>query len=152
MNERRGIDIPGIAGSVIAIVAAGLAWYHAGAFSAMGAVFPRTVAAVMLIAAAAYIAVAILRPAARQPAGAASTWRRIALVVVLALWSAFLEQVGFLTTSLACFAAILVIANYDRWTPRTAALYSLAGAAIVGGLYATFRFALQVPLPAGHFL
>lgn len=152
MSDPREIDIPGIAGSVLAIVAAGLAWYHAGAFSAMGAVFPRTVAAVMLIAAAAYIAVAILRPAARQAAGAGSAWRRIALVVVLALWSTFLEQVGFLTTSLACFAAILVIANYDRWTPRAAALYALAGAAIVGGLYAIFRFGLQVPLPAGHFL
>ena len=152
MSERREIDIPGIAGSVLAIVAAGLAWYHAGAFSTMGAVFPRTVAAVKPIAAAAHNAGAVPRPGAPPAAGAAATWGRNPPVVVLALWSAFLEQVGFLTTSLACLAAILVIANYDRWTPRTAALYSLAGAAIVGGLYATFRFALQVPLPAGYFL
>lgn len=152
MSERRALDIPGIAGCALAIVAAGLAWYHAREFSPMGSVFPRTIAAVMAIAAAAYIAVALLRRAEPPAAAPGSAWRRIALIVVMALWSVFLEQVGFLTTSLACFAAILVIANYDRWTPRTAALYALAGGMIVGGLYATFRFALQVPLPAGYFL
>jgi len=63
-----------------------------------------------------------------------------------------LEKVGFLATSIACFTAILVIANYDRWTPRSAATYAVAGAAVVGGLYAIFRFVLQVPLPEGLLL
>ena len=60
MSERPARDIPGIAGSVLAIVAGGLAWYHAGAFSAMGAVFPRTIAAVMAIAAAVIYSVYII--------------------------------------------------------------------------------------------
>lgn len=145
-------DLPGIVGSVLAITAGSLAWHHAGDFSPMGAVFPRAVATAMMVAAAAYIATALLRPSVRPQGAAGSTWRRVALVIVMAAWSMLLEKVGFLTTSAACFAAILVIANYDRWTPRTAAVYALAGAVVVGGLYGVFRFLLLVPLPQGLFL
>lgn len=86
------------------------------------------------------------------PAPAASTWRRVALMVVLVAWAQLLERVGFLVTSIACYAAILVISNYDRWTPRMAVMYALSGAAVLGGLYAIFKFVLQVPLPAGMLL
>lgn len=152
MSERARFDVPGIAGSALAIAGGGLAWYHAGDFSPMGSVFPRTIAAIMMVAAAVYIAVSLLRPSAPAAQASGSIWRRVALIVVMAAWSLLLEKVGFLTTSLACFAAILVIANYDRWTPRTAAIYALAGAVMVGGLYAIFRFGLLVPLPAGLLL
>ena len=152
MSDRARLDAPGIAGSVLAIVGGGLAWYHAGDFSPMGSVFPRTIAAIMMVAAAVYIAVSVLRPSAPAARAPGSAWRRIALIVVMAAWSLLLEKVGFLATSLACFAAILVIANYDRWTPRMAALYALAGGGVVGGLYAIFRFGLLVPLPPGMLL
>ncbi len=151
-DPRHPRDLPGIAGCVLAIAGGALAWHHAGEFSPMGAVFPRTIAAVMMVAAAAYIATALLRPSARPQGAGGSAWRRVALVVVMAAWSILLERVGFLVTSAACFAAILVIANYDRWTPRAAAAYALAGAVVVGGLYAVFRFLLLVPLPPGMFL
>lgn len=152
MSDRPRFDLHGIAGSVLAIAGGVLAWYHAGEFSAMGSVFPRTIAVVMIAGAVAYIAVSLLRPM-RQPAQAVgSVWRRVALVAVMVAWSTLLEKVGFLSTSVACFAAILVIANYDRWTPRMAALYAFASALVVGGLYAIFRFVLQVPLPEGMFL
>jgi len=45
--------------------------------------------------------------------------------------------------------ALLVIANYDRWTPRMAVTSAAVGAAVIGGLYTIFRFGLQVPLPEG---
>jgi hypothetical protein len=152
MTEPPRRDVRGIAGAAVAIAVGALAWYHAKEFSAMGAVFPRTVAAAMMIFAIVYIAVSILRPSAPATPPKGSTWRRVALVAVLVAWSVLLERVGFLATSIACFAAILVIANYDRWTPRSAATYAVAGAAVVGGLYAIFRFVLQVPLPAGILL
>lgn len=152
MSERHGPDVGGIVGCAIAIVTGLLAWYYAGDFSAMGAVFPRTVAATMVLLAGVYIAVALLRPGARTRPEPGSVWRRVALVVVMAAWSLLLEKVGFLATSVACYAAILVIANYDRWTPRMAVVYTLAGAAVLGGLYAIFRFVLLVPLPPGALL
>lgn len=152
MSERSRFDLHGIAGSVLAIAGGMLAWYFAGDFTPMGSVFPRTIAVVMIATAVVYIAVSFLRPM-RQPAQAVgSVWRRVALVAVMVAWSTLLEKVGFLSTSVACFAAILVIANYDRWTPRMAAIYAFASALVVGGLYAIFRFVLQVPLPEGLFL
>jgi len=151
VSERRR-DWRGIAGSLAAIAGGALAWHYAADFSAMGAVFPRTVAAAMILLALVYIAVAILRPAAPAAPKPGSTWRRIALVVVLAAWSALLERVGFLSTSVVCYALILVITNYDRWTPRRAVGYAAAGALVLGGLYTVFRFALQVPLPEGLLL
>jgi putative tricarboxylic transport membrane protein len=152
MSDRPGRDVGGIVGCGVAIAAGALAWYYAKDFSAMGAVFPRTVAAAMMLFAAAYIAAALLRPSARAAPAPGSVWRRAALVAVMAAWSVLLEKVGFLSTSVACYTAILVIANYDRWTPRMAVGYAVVGATVLGGLYAIFRFVLQVPLPQGILL
>jgi len=152
VSERTKRDVRGIVGCAIAVAGGALAYYHAKEFTPLGSVFPRTVAAAMMIFAAVYIAIALLRPGVQPAQPAGSVWRRVALVVVLAAWSIFLEMVGFLTTSVAAYAAILVIANYDRWTPRMAAVYTVASAAVLGGLYAVFRYGLQVPLPEGIFL
>ena len=152
MSDRAPIDWRGIVGCVFAIAGGAAAWYHAKEFSAMGAVFPRTLSIAMIIGAAAYIVVALLRPAPQAAHAPGSTWRRFALVGVMAAWSLLLESVGFLAMSSACFAAILLIANYDRWTPRMALVYTAASAIVVGGLYAIFRFVLLVPLPEGMLL
>ncbi len=152
MSERPKLDVRGIVGCSIAIAVGALAFYHAKEFTPLGSVFPRTVAVAMMIFSVVYIAVAVLRPGEQPAQPAGSTPRRVALVVVLALWSVLLEKVGFLTTSAVAFAAILVIANYDRWTPRRAAVYAASSAIVLGSLYAIFRFVLQVPLPEGIFL
>lgn len=152
LSERAKRDVRGIVGCVLAIAGGALAFYHAKEFTPLGSVFPRTVAVAMMIFAGVYIAMALLRPGEQPAQPAGSTWRRVALVAVLAAWSVFLEMVGFLTTSVAAYAAILVIANYDRWTPRRAVGYSIAAAAVLGGLYAIFKYGLQVPLPEGIFL
>ena len=152
MTERTHRDLRGIAGSLLAIASGALAIWHAKEFSPLGAVFPRTIAALMIVFSAVYIAVAILRPEQPRAMPAGSTGRRLAVSGVLLAWSFLLEPVGFLATSVASYAAILVIANYDRWTPRMALSYALTGAAVLGSLYAIFRFGLQVPLPEGLLL
>jgi putative tricarboxylic transport membrane protein len=86
------------------------------------------------------------RPATRQPG---SVRRRAALIVVLVSWAFLLEPIGFLTTSIAAYCALLVIANYDRWTPRMAVTYGAVGALVLGSLYSIFFLALDVPLPQG---
>ena len=145
-------DFAGMAGSAFFIVMGTLALWNSGDFSALGSVFPRTVATAMILLSMAYIAVAWLRPKGVQPQPAGSVWRRTALMGVFVAWSLLLESVGFLATSIAAFVAILVIANYDRWTPRMAVTYGLVGGLVLGWLYAIFRFVLQVPLPAGLLL
>ncbi len=81
MNENPRRDIPGIAGSAVFIVVGVLAFWGARDFSPLGSVFPRTMAVAMVVFAAAYIAMALLRPSAprrcRQArfGGAAPPWR-----------------------------------------------------------------------------
>ncbi|MBE0625822.1 MAG: tripartite tricarboxylate transporter TctB family protein [Burkholderiales bacterium] len=149
MSETPRRDIPGIAGSAVFIIVGVLAIWGAREFSPLGSVFPRTMAAVMILCAAVYIAMALLRPQAPAATPAGSNWRRGALIAVLVAWAFLFEKFGFLSTSLFAYAAILVIANYDRWTPRLALTYTAVGAIVLGGLYAIFRYALQVPLPQG---
>jgi putative tricarboxylic transport membrane protein len=152
MTDAARRDIPGIAGCVLAIAASALAIWHAKEFTPLGAVFPRTIAILMIVFSAVYIAVAILRPQRPARPAAGSIGRRAALAAVMLAWAFLLEPVGFLATSIASYAAILVIANYDRWTPRMAVVYTIVGAFVLGALYSIFRFALQVPLPEGILL
>lgn len=145
-------DVAGIAGSVAFIVVGALALWFSREFSPLGSVFPRTMAILMIALSIAYIAMTLLRPKRIEPQPEGSAWRRGALMVVFLAWSLLLDRVGFLATSMVAFVALLVIANYDRWTPRMAVIYGLAGALVMGGLYSIFRFVLQVPMPAGILL
>jgi putative tricarboxylic transport membrane protein len=150
MNDTRPRpDFAGIAGCVAFIVAGALALWHSREFSPLGSVFPRTMAVLMITLSIAYIAVTLLRPKGIEPQAGGSAWRRGALMVVFVAWSLLLDRLGFLATSIVAFVALLVIANYDRWTPRMAVIYGLAGALVMAGLYSVFRFVLQVPMPAG---
>lgn len=142
-------DVPGMIGAAFFIATGALALYYSRDFSPLGSVFPRTIAVAMIVLSVVYIAIALLRPKAPAPQPAGSVWRRVALVAVMLLWATYFDRIGFLSTSIAAFAALLVIANYDRWTPRTAVVYAGAGALVIGGLYAIFRFGLKVPLPEG---
>lgn len=64
-------------------------------------------------------------------------------------WALLLNRLGFLETSLLAAVLLLVVANYDRWTPVRTAAYLAATLGIVFGLYAVFRYGLLVPLPTG---
>lgn len=152
MNENSRRDIPGIAGSAVFIIVGILAFWGARDFSPLGSVFPRTMAVAMIVFAAAYIAMALLRPTAPAAMPVGSPWRRGAVMMVLIAWAFLLGRVGFLATSVVAYTALLVISNYDRWTPRMAVIYAVVGALVLGGLYWVFHFLLQVPLPQGLLL
>lgn len=145
-------DTPGIVGSAILVAIGAAAFYFAKDFSALGSVFPRTIGAAMILFAGSYLVLALVRPGPPKPVEQGSALRRAALFGVMLAWSLLLERVGFLSTSIAAFTAILFIANYDRWTARRAVTYAVASALLLGGLYAVFRFVLQVPLPTGLLL
>lgn len=146
------IDIRGIIGAVVFVIAGVLAIYYSSDFSPLGSVFPRTIAAAMIVLSVVYIIVALLGGGAPEPSQAGSAPRRILLALALLAWALLLEPLGFLSTSIICYAAVLVIANYDRWTPRRALVYTAVGVVVLGGLYGTFRFVLQVPFPSGILL
>jgi putative tricarboxylic transport membrane protein len=145
-------DLRGIIASAAFAVIGGLAIYYSQEFSPLGAVFPRTIAAAMIVLCAVYIAVALLQPIDIEKPEPGSAPRRIALAITMLGWALLLEPLGFLLTSIVCFTAALVIANYDRWTPRLAVVYAGIGILVLGTLYGLFSYVLQVPFPKGILL
>ena len=151
MNTARP-DLPSILAAAVFAAIGALAIFYASEFTPLGSVFPRTIAAAMIVLCMVYIAVALVRPRSPEAQPAGSTPRRLLLAITMLAWALLLEPLGFLSTSIICYAAILVTANYDRWTPRRALLYTAVGIAVMGVLYGTFRYALQVPFPTGILL
>jgi hypothetical protein len=145
-------DLRSIAGAAAFIVVGMLAIYYSSEFSPLGAAFPRTIAVLMIVLSAVYIAVAVLRPSAGPAPAPGSLPRRLLLAGTMVAWALMLQPVGFLLSSVICYALILVITNYDRWTPRRAVIYAASGIAVVGGLYGIFAYVLQVPFPQGVLL
>ncbi len=150
MNDRsslRGSDRIGAAGSAVAIAIGAAAVYGARDFSDLGAVFPRSVGVLLVVLGSAYIVLTLLGRTQRIDALSGSTVRRGATALVMLGWAFTLGPLGFLASSAAAMAALLVIAHHDRWTARRAVSYAGACALVLIGLYSLFKFALQVPLP-----
>ena len=83
----------------------------------------------------------------RAAPAAGSNLRRAGVAVVMLAWAFALPAMGFLASSAIAFVLLLMLANHERWTMRTVLLYGATGVLVLGGLYALFKHALQVPLP-----
>lgn len=126
-------------------------WQSVG-MSPLGAVFPRTIAIAMVVFSAALIGMHLWRapaPQTEEPKQPESHLRRAGLVGVMLLWVFSIPIIGFAVTSLIAFLLIIVIANYDPWTPRQGTLYALSALLVVAGFYLLFGYALNVPMPTG---
>lgn len=114
------------------------------------AVFPRTVAIGLVTASAVYVLMWITGYAGPAVVNAPGSWpRRIAFVVIMLLAVLAMPWVGFIPAALVSFALLMVIAMYDRWTPKLIAVYGAVGFAIVISFYILFAKFLLVPLPKG---
>ena len=140
-------DIPGAAGSAIMVLVGAAAIWAARDYSDLGAVFPRTVGALLVALGIVYIVLVVLgRTRCGAPADGSFARRALVAVVMLA-WGFTLGPLGFLPSCAAAMAALLLIAHHGTWTLRLALLYGLSTAAVLGLLYVLFKIALQVPLP-----
>ena len=150
--RRRDISSPIMAAIFIAIGVI-VIWDTTTYTDADSYVFPRTIAIVM-------IGLAVLltiqwflgwKPSADDPGASVdkSIPRRVLLVVAMIGAALAMPYLGFLIAGLIAFAAIMLIAMYDPWTPYRLAVYPVAGAIIVIGFYMLFSHVLQVPLPEG---
>lgn len=144
----------GDAGTIVLcvlFVALGL-WMIAGSLgmSPLGAVFPRVIAGIMIASALGILGLRALgRVGPRVAVETGSTPRRLLLALALVAWAALMPRLGFFTTSILGFLAVLAIAEYDRWTAKRTAAYVVAALALVGGFYLLFVEVLLVPVPRG---
>ncbi len=146
MHEPRA-DLPGAIGSGIMVaIGAGAIW-AARDYSDLGAVFPRTVGALLIALGTIYITLVALGRTRRAESAEGSSLRRALVAIVMLAWGFALGPLGFLPAGAAAMAALLLIAHHDRWTLPTALAYGFSTAAVLGLLYLLFKHALQVPLP-----
>ena len=120
--------------------------------SAVGSIFPTTIAiGMILFSIALIVAIATGRavPAEVRTESEGGHFHRLGLAVVMAAWVALLPVGGFVVTSLLAFAAIMVIADYDRPGFRTWAIWSASGIAIVLGFWWVMTDVLLLRMPAG---
>ena len=64
-------------------------------------------------------------------------------------WVLLIPEIGFLVTSLAAFLAIMIIADYDRPSPTTWAIWIGSGALICFGFWWLMANVLLLRMPAG---
>ena len=146
MGER-GIDLRGALGSAAAVALGGAAIWASRDFSDLGPVFPRSVGALLVALGAVYIVLTLMGRTKDVASLEGSSLRRAAAALTMLAWAFMLGPLGFLASSAAAMAALLVIANHERWSLRRALLYGAASALVLIGLYSLFKIALQVPLP-----
>ncbi len=144
-------DWGGILAALIFVLLGVWVLSETGEMTPLGAVFPRAIAGAMIVFASLAAVLRLVR--ATRPAGAPvlpqSPARRLGFVAVMAAWVLLMPVVGFFTTSLAAFMALMLVANHDPWTPRRAVILVTAGVIVVVAFQALFTEALNVPLPAG---
>jgi len=145
--SERIYDLPGAVGCLIAIgIGAAALWFSAD-FSDLGAVFPRTIGALLVLLGVLYLLLVLLGRTSRPAPLGGSHLRRAGVAIVMLGWAFLLKPLGFLGSSALAFVALLMLANHYRWTARTGLVYGAAGAVLLGGFYALFKLVLLVPLP-----
>lgn len=140
-------DLPGAVGSVLLIAVGAAALFYSAEFSDLGAVFPRAIGGLLVALGCLYTVLVALGKTQAAPNLAGSHARRFGVAAVMLGWAFALPALGFLISSAIAFALLLLLAQHERWTPRTVLLYGAVGALVLVGLYVLFKLVLQVPLP-----
>lgn len=147
-SVRGAADWPTVVATLAMIAFGVLAlWDAAGYADADSAVFPVAVALGLIVFALIVLVRGLMGHRRRESPQPGSTPRRLILIATMLAGAVLLPLLGFLATSLIVFAVLTVAAMHDRWTGRNAAVFAIAGLAIVIGFTWLFRSALLVPLP-----
>ncbi|PWE48339.1 C4-dicarboxylate ABC transporter permease [Thioclava sp. NG1] len=150
--EHKQRDLPEVMFAILFIALGITIYLGASGMSALGSVFPKTIAAVLIAFSALLIVMNLRRPAggsfklANRNTGA---MRRISLGVVLLAWVFLMPVIGFLVTSMIAFVAIMIVADYDRPPAKTWAIWILSGLLICTGFWWLMANVLLLRMPAG---
>ncbi|EGJ20161.1 hypothetical protein RSWS8N_18414 [Cereibacter sphaeroides WS8N] len=151
-DAARGRDTAGMILAAGFVLLGILIFLGARGMSAVGSIFPTTIAVGLILFSLLLIGLGLRGRTASAPpreAESAGNRRRLALALVMALWVGLLPVLGFIVTSLAAFLAIMIVADYDRPAPRTWAVWILSGVAIVLGFWWLMAHVLLLRMPSG---
>ncbi|KZB70802.1 MULTISPECIES: tripartite tricarboxylate transporter permease [Thalassospira] len=146
-------DLAGMVLSGLLILCAAWAFSETSNMTPMGSVFPGTISVAIIALSLALLLLNFARkPATANNADMAtnvSVPRRIALVVVMAIWVFAIPVLGFATAAILAFLVLARIACYEIMGPKRLLIETLAAIAIVGGLYLLMADVLLIRMPAG---
>lgn len=119
-------------------------------FSSLGAIFPRAIGAVLLLACVITLW-RVLRGRTRPARGLLQegVLRGVLLIVIIALWIALLEPAGFRVAGIVAYLLLALVTVREPLTIGRVARYLLVAIAFVVAFELLFVHALKVPLPAG---
>jgi hypothetical protein len=151
MQREGRSDIGGAVVAVLLIVFGGLALQNTTTYTDVdSAVFPRAIAIALIVISIVFLIRWLRYRAIASPAHEKGSWvRRAAFVCVMLATALAMPWVGFIAAALVSFAALMVVAMFDRWTPARALWYGAVGLGVVFGFYTLFAKILLVPLPDG---
>jgi putative tricarboxylic transport membrane protein len=146
------IDWPGTAAALGFLALGGYAVAESYAMTPLGAVFPRTVGALMAGLSLVQL-VRCLRGRAGPRSGeggegGGSAVRRAAMAAILLVWALVFPVVGFLVTGTLAGLALLFVAEFEPVPPRTLALRAAAVVAMVLISWWLMTAVLLIPMPA----
>lgn len=150
MHSTRRIDAGAAAVAAVLMLVAVAALWESREFSAMGAIFPRTIGTALLVAGVVALWRA-LRGRAPMSRGIPrdGAMRSLLLMLVMVGWIAVLERVGFAVAGVVGFAALAAITEREPLTVARLARYLVVGALVVIGFQLMFVQGLKVQLPSG---
>lgn len=145
-------DLPGMVVAGLFIVLGFVIYFGATGMSALGSVFPMTIAAALVVFSAILIVMNLRRPLG--PTGkafemTAGTKRRFALGAIMLGWVILMPEIGFLVSSMIAFVAIMVVADYDRPPLKTWIIWIVTGLLICAGFWWMMANVLLLRMPAG---
>ncbi|MGE6607293.1 tripartite tricarboxylate transporter TctB family protein [Halomonas sp. NPDC076908] len=130
----------------------GMCLWKSQDMSQMGAIFPVTIAIVVVVAGVLRLAQLMVRGVlSNTERDKGSTPRRVLMVVVMTIWALVMPWAGFLLTGLASFVSLMMVAQYQPWTTRRLSGHLVTGALLVAFFYGLFALLLNVPLPLGRW-
>lgn len=150
-NDWTARDVGTIVAAILFILLGAWAIRQSFAMSTLGAVFPRTIAGVMIVCSLLLVIQRLRRRSGlpTEHADNESPPRILGLIVTMAAWVVLIPIVGFFATSLVAFVVLLAVANYDGWNTRRAISYGAVAILVVGAFYLVFVELLLVPTPRG---
>lgn len=127
-------------------------YFGAAGMSALGSVFPMTIAAALIVFSAVLIVMNLRRPvgrAAKAVEMTTGTKHRFALGAIMLGWVILMPEIGFLVCSMIAFVAIMFVADYDRPPLKTWMIWIVTGLLICFGFWWLMSNVLLLRMPAG---
>ena len=143
-------DIGALTMGAIFIVIGIAALMDTADMSPMGSVFPRAISTLLIVFSAVMVALALLGGGVRSPAPEPSeaARRRIWLGVIFGVWVFAIPVIGFATSGLIAFIAMMFVAEHE---PQPAAVWlrrALIGLAVVAAFWLIMSQVLLLRMPA----